>query len=400
MIETIYVYKNKTGATEPLRAVKDESGAHTYVFKVLDENDNVVSLSGAMTATFYVQRPDKVIVETPCTVSGWEVTCTPASGSYKVAGACKCFLQVLGDSVSPSTDQRFAGISLLVKGDSLGGSTGSGVTSVNGMTGDVVLNFSDIGEDGKDWIKDAGQKAIDQLMDEKRAEFDQMLKLLQNVDIADNKAAYLAFLSRAAVPSVIKLSSEDIVPIPARDLVTLKQYKQSQYNEYNMVGTPVSVTVDAEGWIGFSDDCDLLISATGYFYNQYIRDASPNILHISIGYIGENEGNYGGGTLRASYDCIAETGFNHVSIPLLHFRCKKNTKLCLRLHNDTADNDFMTNDIVRADTGSFIQFVILPDLTKFPTTQTPRVVDVTASTQDIQPGDTLPKDSLYLVIDP
>ena len=184
MVETIYVYKNKTGATEPLRAVKDESGAHTYVFKILDESDNVVSLSGAMTASFYVQRPDKVIVETPCTLGGWEVTCTPAIGSYKVAGACKCFLQIIGDTVSTTTDQRFAGISLLVKGDSLGGATGSGVTSVNGMMGVVVLTFSDIGEDGRDWIQHAGHKAIDQLIDENAGKFAQYLRLLLNIHLA------------------------------------------------------------------------------------------------------------------------------------------------------------------------------------------------------------------------
>lgn len=392
MKHEIKLHANKKDEPTVVNAVFGESKSHTFEFTIYDTDDTAIKFPGC-TAKFVVEKKNGKIYEGVCEIDSYDLTIkhTPTTQAFTSAGRNLVFIDILGPSSDPF-EMRVDGLELQVapvKYDSLAQNSDEFqlLTQLIYKLENYDITFE---EDFEKWFTEFKKDST--------AKMDDLLKLLQNVDITDNKAAYLALLSKSAVPSVIKLLAEDVVTIPANGYVTLKQYRQNQYNKYNMDTSPVSVIVGNDGWIEFSDDCDLLISAAGYFYNTNFQDTSGN-LRITIGYSGYNEGSYGAGPLRLAYDSIVKTGLVHVSIPLVHFNYKKGTKLALQLSNDTT-TDFATSDIARTSVGSFIQFVILPDLTKFPTSQAPRVVDVTASTQDIQPGDALPKDSLYLVIGP
>lgn len=218
-----------------------------------------------------------------------------------------------------------------------------------------------------------------------------LLRLLEDVNISENKAAYLAFLSRAAVPSIARLTTNTVEPVAAGEKRTFNSYDKS---EYNMTTAPVNMHVDSEGTIEFSDDCDLLISAKGYFSKGGASNAT-GWLHFNIEYYDEDRSLWTY-LIRSTSDYLSATAAASQAIPSFHYQYKKGMKL-----RYTAVNNLSVEmNAGMLANSSFIQFIMLPDVSRFPSAQMPRVVDVTVSEQDIAPGAAIPRDSLYLVVDP
>jgi len=193
-----------------------------------------------------------------------------------------------------------------------------------------------------------------------------LLRLLEDTNISENKAGYLAFLSRAAVPSITKLTTNTTELVRVSDgKVVFSSYDKA---EYNMTTAPVTMNVDSNGIITFSDDCDLLISAKGSF-SQAGELETVGWLNFSIEYYDNSNATWKSFNHASEYRTNA--GSATFAIPSFYYRYIKGTKLRYSANNYLGSD--MNAGLLNNNT--YIQFTVLPDVNRFPTGNEPVIID-------------------------
>jgi|GEM_PF-5677528 len=191
-----------------------------------------------------------------------------------------------------------------------------------------------------------------------------LLRLLEDTNISENKAAYLAFLSRAAVPSVFKLETTGNVRVEGEDLTVFADYER---REYNTALSPVTMHVDSNGIITFSDDCDLLISAKCTYG---LNSANPTSeVHTCVDYYDAATSSWP--TLIGASDRHTAAGSLTHSISNALYSYKKGTQLRYIAQN------YDTYPIFSGGKGNvtYIQFIVLPNVSRFPTGNEPVIIE-------------------------